>query len=121
MKILISVLAAGVLLAGCGTPGNTPMYQPVIDPNTVSNMGLYHHDLGECTQLAKSAGGPNAFSGLLGGLLVGAAYGGIAGDTGYGARLGGLTGMLAGGAGDISQERHITNNCMRGRGYKVLN
>jgi predicted lipid-binding transport protein (Tim44 family) len=123
MKATPVLLAAGfAFLAGCASP-NGPLYQPVIDPQSVTDYGKYHVDLGECNQLAQAsrASGPGMMEGLLGGLLVGAAFGAIADDTGLGARYGALSGFLAGTGEEVMTEKQVAFNCMRGRGYTVLN
>ncbi len=115
-----SVLA----LAACAAQ----TYQPVIDPKGV-DMGKYQEDLRECRALAEQvdASGDTAQNALIGagvGAAGGAALGAISGDAGIGAATGAVLGAFgAGGASGIEKnerQKHIIDNCLRGRGYKTL-
>ena len=108
------------MLAGCGA------HRPVIDPKTSAHPERYETDLSECQQLAEQA--PGAGSGAAGGAAIGAALGaGVAVASGHKASAGQAAGgaaVLGGakGAGSGAQERrHMVSNCMKGRGYAVLN
>ena len=103
-------------------------YEPVVDPKGV-NMAVYNADLVECRQLAEKVdvGGDAAKSSLIGGVggaALGAALGAITGSAGIGAAVGATTGV-AGGAGSAGlsgaeRQKTIINNCLKGRGYRVL-
>jgi len=125
------LLCAGLLAACAGT------YEPVIDQRASAPMpgrssGDYQQDLAECRQLGERANpaGDAAGQALLGaaiGAALGAATGGIVGGlsagTGaaVGAASGGIIGVASGGAGGVSDQRRIIDNCMRGRGWAVVN
>jgi outer membrane lipoprotein SlyB len=109
-----------LMLAGCGA------HRPVIDPKTSAHPERYETDLSECQQLAEQA--PSAGSGAAGGAAIGAVIGaGVAVASGHKASAGQAAGgaaVLGGakGAGSGAQERrHMVSNCMKGRGYAVLN
>ena len=117
---LVVLPSVVLMLAGCGA------HRPVIDPKTSAHPERYETDLSECQQLAEQA--PGAGSGAAGGAAIGAAIGaGVAVASGHKASAGQAAGgaaVLGGakGAGSGTQERrHMVSNCMKGRGYAVLN
>ena len=89
----------------------------------------YERDLAECRQyadqvdVARSAGG-GALLGAAGGAAVGAVVGAITGSPGTGAAVGGgaggTSGLVAGGASGANKKERVVRNCLRGRGYSVL-
>jgi hypothetical protein len=130
MKRLMAVAAsfgiAAVALAGC-----TATSQPIVDTKGV-DPAQYSIDDRECQQYASNANiAGDAAVGALGGAAGGAALGAITGalvpgvSAGGGAALGAATGGVLGlGGGAMSaveQRREIYRNCMRNRGYSVLN
>ncbi len=107
-----------VLLAGCAAHNS----KPVIDPAGV-DMAEYDADVAECEQIAtqvEQKAGEGAAEGALVGGLIGAIVGGS--DS---ALTGAGVGAVAGGAGssaDTQEERSkVVKNCLRNRGYKILN
>jgi outer membrane lipoprotein SlyB len=94
----------------------------VIDPAGV-DMERYQQDLAQCQQIAEQvrqkAGGSAA-----GGTVVGGAVGGIL-NGGEGAVKGAGVGMVLGGARGARATREekqlVIKNCLRERGYKILN
>ena len=124
MKRLSMVLVAALGLAGCAQS-----YQPVVDTKGVDS-ARYQQDLYECRQYAEqtSPAGDAAVGGVAGaagGAALGAIVGAFTGNAGQGAAIGAATGGavgVAGGAGKgINDQQTIINNCLRGRGYSVLN
>ena len=120
----VASLALIVVLAGCAQS-----YQPVVDTKGVDN-AKYQQDLLECRQYAEqvSPAGEAATTGLLGaaggaalGAIVGAFSGGAGTGAAIGAATGGAVGAGAGGVSGVSEQKRIINNCLRGRGYNVLN
>jgi hypothetical protein len=120
--IAIVALAAG--LAACAQS-----YQPVIDPKGV-DYGKYQQDLAECRQLAEQVnpyerGAIGTLLGAAGGAALGAVTGAAVGSPGTGAAIGagagGLTGAAVGGGTGVEQQKKIIDNCLRNRGYAVLN
>jgi outer membrane lipoprotein SlyB len=120
----VTSLALLVILAGCAQS-----YQPVVDTRGVDT-ARYQQDLFECRQYAErvSPVGQAATGGLLGaaggaalGAIVGAFSGGAGTGAAIGAATGGAVGAGAGGVTGVSEQQRIIDNCLRGRGYNVLN
>lgn len=119
--LLFSIL----ILSSCAS------YSPVVDTQSISNDAKYDRDVAECRELARSntdTGKSVAKQGLIGGAIgtgTGTLIGLIAGNTVKGLATGAVIGGVAGGVkGGYESEREyeaIFRNCMRGRGYNVLN
>jgi hypothetical protein len=134
MKSLLSMaVLAGMLMGvtGCATVGGSTgaTYTPVIDFKVSKHPENYNRDIVECRELAKSVEGPGmaGVKGALGGGAVGAAAGAaggaIAGVPGTGAAAGALLGIPAGAWAAYSadeKQKIALRQCMRGRGYWVL-
>jgi hypothetical protein len=124
----VSVLISSILLTACASQsGWTPTVDTYNDPNAYR----INQDMAECKQLASKASGGTASETAIGagtGALVGAAggalLGAIAGSPGTGAALGATVGGLGGGAykgvGAEDKYKSSYNNCMSGRGHKVI-
>lgn len=120
MRVLFTVLAA-TMIVGCASTnrGAGASYNPIVDrpgPN-------YSVDLAECqahaTQVlsAGEAAVNGAIAGAIFGALLGAAFHVGSRDTAWAGALGGATG---GAARAETDQRVVISNCMRGRGYSVL-
>lgn len=111
------VLASALLLAACsGASG------PIIDTKGV-DMSRYHQDLAECESYASQVStGQAVAKGSAGGAATGAAIGAI---TGGNAKRGAGIGAVTGGARSAQiadqEKATVVRNCLRGRGYRVLN
>jgi len=110
-------------LTGCATA-----YTPVIDTKGI-DMVKYQQDLSECRALsdqvdAAEDGATDALIGAGIGAAAGAALGAISGDAGIGAATGATLGAFGGGGAGtmnaLDRKKNIMNNCLSGRGYKVL-
>lgn len=85
----------------------------------------YEADLADCQGYADEVPvGKHAATAATAGAAVGAVVGVISGNStsaargaGYGAAYGGTMS----GAGAVHEKRHVLRECMRGRGYRVLN
>lgn len=106
--------------------------RPVVDPTTSVQGGVnYERDLVECQSLARQTSpGEQAVRSGAGGAALGAALGAIGGAltggnigfaAGMGAAAGAATGAAAGGVSGSAEQEQIVKNCMRNRGYSVLN
>ena len=76
----------------------------------------YQQDLSDCRAVAAE--------GAAGGAIIGGILGAIFGNSGTAGRMAGGGAVIgaAGKAGDAEQEKsQVVKNCMRGRGYRVLN
>jgi len=94
----------------------------VIDPAGV-DMGRYQQDLAQCEEISKQVRSKVAGS-AVGGAVVGGAVGAIVGNSstaGKGAGVGAVTGVARGASATRQEKQLVVKNCLRNRGYKVLN
>lgn len=96
----------------------------IIDKKGV-NMTRYEADLAECREYSSEVQtGQKAAKGAASGAVVGGAIGAITGGSSRAAEGAGV-GAVTGGARGISDgerdEIQVVKNCLRGRGYRVLN
>jgi hypothetical protein len=121
---LFGAALAATVLAACAN------HTPVID-HRMSNKSTaeYERDLADCQSYADERGfAQDTAVGTLGGAALGAALGAatgaVFGSPGSGAALGAAVGGIGGGAGAggnaAMEQKRIINNCMRNRGYSVL-
>lgn len=113
------VLIGASALAGCASTDRV-----IVDPQGI-DQAKYQQDLAECRQVADQVGtGRDAAEGAVGGAVIGGLLGAIFGNS-RSAAVGAGAGAVVGGAGkagDAQQEKEkVLKNCMRGRGYRVLN
>lgn len=120
---LSSCAVIALTLAGCAST-----YTPVVDPQQ-TDMTRYQKDLAECRTLAEQipAAENAATDAVIGGgvgAALGAALGAISGNpaTGAatGAAIGGFGGGGAGALNSMDRQKKIINNCLTGRGYRIL-
>ena len=107
-----------LLLGGCSAKSS----KPVIDPAGV-DMAQYDIDVGECEQIAQQVeqkAGEGAAEGAVVGGLIGAIVGGS--DSALvGAGVGAVGGGASGSADTQREKSTVVKNCLRNRGYKILN
>ena len=121
VKYLIGSLlvASLVVTAGCGARRGGV----VIDPEGV-DMTQYRYDLAECQEISKQVDG-KAGGSAVGGAAVGGAVGGIIGDSSQaaakGAGAGAVLGLARGARATRHERQKVVKNCLRNRGYAVLN
>lgn len=127
MKKVFCVLSITLFFSACAS------YNPVVDPRSISpeKEDRYYRDRAECRALAKENSGDwksVAKDTVVGGAVgagTGSLIGVIAGNTVKGLALGSVIGGVAGGAKGVYDSEKgfetIYKNCMRGRGYNVLN
>jgi outer membrane lipoprotein SlyB len=118
---LMPALALAFAVAGCAS-------EPMIDTKGV-NQAQYQTDLEDCrayadqVSVAGSAAG-GAVIGAAAGSAIGAAMGAITGVPGTGAAIGaaggGTSGLFGGTARGAAKQDQVVRNCLRGRGYRVL-
>jgi hypothetical protein len=118
--LLLATLILATLLAACTTTDEI-----IIDPKGV-DMARYRADLAECESYAEQVRtGEKAARGAASGAVVGGAIGAIAGDSSEAAARGAGVGAVSGGARGLAEgERakvRVVKQCLRGRGYRVLN
>lgn len=119
MKYPTVALLALFALTACTTTDEI-----IIDQKGV-NTAAYQQDLAECKTYADSVKtGEKTAVGAASGAVVGGLIGAITGGS-SGAAKGAGVGAVGGGARGVSQgaetEVQVVKNCLRGRGYRVLN
>ena len=112
LSITISVFA----INGCAKHA-----QIIIDPKGV-DMSRYQRDLAECTHISQQVQSQVAEE-MISGAVIGAIAGEIIGGnrTVESAQLGALSGGVHGGRKTERERINVVKNCLRGRGYQVLN
>lgn len=123
VRLASTVFLAVVFLAGCAAR------EPVVDLHGKDG-GKYQRDLAECRSLAQngnalaSTGADAVVGGILGavtGVIIGAAVGDPASGAIIGTAAGGSAGILHGGYQAYAGADRTLAQCLRGRGYNVLN
>lgn len=111
------MLIVPALFFGCAN------YRPVVDTVGV-DMRRYEADLRDCQNYAQQVNpAEHAAVGAVGGVILGAVLGAMLGNrhsAGQVAGAYGVIGAAGGGAEGAAAQRNIINNCMMGRGYRVL-
>jgi outer membrane lipoprotein SlyB len=108
-----------LLLTGCYT------HNPVIDyQSSGKSSSEFGKDMAECKQIANEQ--PSAGTGAVGGAVAGALAGLIVGkafngNTSQLAKFGAVTGGASGAVSGAASQDNIYKNCLRYRGYSVLN
>lgn len=112
----IAICIAAAVLSGCAAhPG------PIVDMKGVSQAD-YERDLAECERYAAQINpAAGVARGAAAGAAVGAAAGAVVGNPGRGAGLGAVSGGAESARLNDRERRRVVKNCMRGRGYRVLN
>lgn len=126
-KSIIAICAT--LVAGCAAP-QPQGHRTLVDTYAPGfSYEQYRTDMDQCNSFAAQRPvGESAANGAVGGLVVGALFGALVGsayhDTGYGAAygaaLGTTSGAVHGAASGVEAQKSIVRECMRGRGYRVL-
>ena len=125
---LTSLSLSTLLLTACASQTG---WQPTVDTFNDPNAYRLNQDMAECQELAKHASGGTVKETLVGaggggrmGAAAGAVGGAIAGNAGTGAAIGAAIGGLGGAAkqGLTAEDKykHAYNNCMSGRGHRVI-
>ena len=118
---ILSVIAFCLLLTACAS-------KPIIDTKGV-DLVLYQEDLQDCAEIAEQVDTKSQVAKSAGaGAAVGAAFGvvtsvitGDASAIGYSAAYGGVGGGSAGAFEADDEKAMVIKNCLRNRGYSVLN
>lgn len=116
---LALLFGALLLISGCASTKRV-----VVDDKGI-DQAAYQQDLAECEAIADQVStGRDAAGGAVGGAVIGGALGAIFGNSSTAGRMAG-GGAVVGGAsraGSAEQEKgQVLRNCLRGRGYRVLN
>ena len=123
MRVVL-ILTLGLWLTGCAS--NRPFVdEPIIDRKGV-DMSRYYADKEECEAYADEVRtGEKVARGAVGGAVVGGAIGAIVNrgpdSTARGAGVGAVTGGVRGAQEGVRETERVVKQCLRGRGYRVLN
>ena len=116
MKYSLVLVVATALLAACTTTDEI-----IIDKKGV-DMARYDQDLAECREYSNEVQtGKKVAKGAASGAVVVGLIGAIAGDAGKAAGVGAVGGGARGANEGSRDEVQVVKNCLRGRGYKILN
>ncbi|MDB2434394.1 glycine zipper family protein [Luminiphilus sp.] len=123
MKLLLGLAFSLVLTACAG--GRSLVDAPIIDRKGV-DMNQYFADKAECEVYATEVNtGEKVTRGVIGGAVVGGAIGAIvnrgSNSAERGAGVGAVTGGVRGTQEGIQEQERVVKQCLRGRGYRVLN
>jgi outer membrane lipoprotein SlyB len=117
----VSVLVMAMLLTSCTSVSRK---SPIIDMQGV-DIAAYQQDLAECESYADQV---NRTEPAVTGAATGAAVGGVLGaavgnsrTAQRGAGAGAVSGGLRGARQALAEQDRVLRNCLRGRGYRVLN
>jgi len=117
MKLIYSLFII-LAVSGCASK------KVIIDKEGV-DMSKYEQDLEACKQYAEEVEtGSEVAKGAVGGAVIGGAVGAIIGgrrSAGTLAGVGAVTGSARGGSSASREKSQVIKNCLRGRGYRVLN
>ncbi|MCH1554523.1 MAG: glycine zipper family protein [Luminiphilus sp.] len=123
MRVIL-ILTLGLWLTGCAS--NRPFVdEPIIDRKGV-DMSRYYTDKEECEAYADEVRtGEKVARGAVGGAVVGGAIGAIVNrgpdSAERGAGVGAVTGGVRGAQEGVRETERVVKQCLRGRGYRVLN
>jgi outer membrane lipoprotein SlyB len=116
MKYPVAVIALLALTTGCTTTDEI-----IIDKKGV-DMARYEQDLAECREYSREVQtGKKVAKGAASGAVVGGLIGAITGDAGKAAGVGAVGGGARGASEGSQDEVQVVKNCLRGRGYRILN
>lgn len=114
----IGMLVTLMLLAGCSS-------QRIIIDQQGTDMSMYDRDLAECNTYAEQVPtGTEVARGAVGGAVIGGVVGAIVDNSRTAGRLAGagsVTGAVRGSNNAKNEKDRVVKNCLRNRGYKVLN
>ena len=112
------------LLSACASNSAQNSGGIIVDTKNI-NMSAYYQDLHECRNYAAQVNvGSQVVEKTITGAVIGGAIGAITGDSDAAKRAAGVGGLLGAvkGSGQAQREKQrVVRNCLRGRGYRVLN
>lgn len=122
---LALLILTGLIMAGCANTHRGYGYSGIIIDEQGVDMAAFHRDLAECEKYAAAV---EKGERVVGRAAEGAVVGGVIGaifDGGDGAAKGAGTGaVLSGVKGARSAEwekKRVVRNCLKHRGYRILN
>ena len=117
-RYLVAIGMLGITLAaGCAAHSS----KPVIDPQGV-DMEQYEADVAACEEIATQVD-QKAGEGAARGAVVGGLIGAVVGNNSVGtsAGVGAVAGGASGAARTDKEKSQVVKNCLRNRGYQILN
>jgi hypothetical protein len=124
LRLVINVIMIASLATACAGRHRTPGGQVIVDMKGVDRE-QYQKDFDECSAYTSQVDGQGkVVGGAAGAAVVGGAVGAIFGGPDGAARGAGAGAVVGGakGVGATASERHaVVSNCLRNRGYAVLN
>jgi len=115
MRLSLMILPI-IVLSGCAAHPD-----PIVDSRGV-DMARYERDLADCRTYGDQIHIEQGVAkGAAAGAAVGAATGAISGDAASGAGYGAIYGAADSARLNDREKQRVVKNCMRGRGYRVLN
>ncbi|MFT5141126.1 MAG: outer membrane lipoprotein SlyB [Rhodothermales bacterium] len=118
MKTIIVSIGLLATIVACTTTNEIIIDQKGVD------MSRYEDDLDDCEGYAEQVAiGKKAAKGSASGAVTGGAIGAVSkrSDAGEGAAIGAITGGVKGLNEGEHMQLRVVKNCLRGRGYKILN
>ncbi|MEE4146468.1 MAG: glycine zipper family protein [Halieaceae bacterium] len=116
MKHYMTLVAVAAVLSACTTTDEI-----IIDKKGV-DIARYEQDLAECRAYSEEVRtGEKVVKGAASGAVVGGLIGAITGDAGKAAGVGAVGGGARGASEGTQDEVRVVKQCLRGRGYRVLN
>jgi outer membrane lipoprotein SlyB len=119
------MLLAFLLVSACASTYRGYGYSGVIIDEKGVDMSQFHSDLGECEQYASVVPkGERTATGAAEGAVIGGAVGAIFNGSkgaGRGAATGAIAGGVKGANSSEKEKKQVVKNCLRYRGYRVLN
>ncbi len=123
-QLTLRGVVVGAILTLAGGCASNPFGEPIVDMQGVDPV-MYQTDLAECRSYADEvAVATRAGAGAVTGAVVGGLIGAAVGDSDSAQRSAGAGAVVGGAEGGIHgvQERSVVvRNCLRNRGYSVLN
>jgi len=114
LTVYVPALTAAVFLSACAS-------KPIVDTYGL-DIAQYEKDLTDCEHIAEQvATGEITAKSAAFGAGVGAAYGVIGGGIGNATAAGAVSGGAGGLLKSDNEKARVTKNCLRYRGYAVLN
>ncbi|MBQ0720743.1 MAG: glycine zipper family protein [Gammaproteobacteria bacterium] len=117
-------MGASFLLGACAGNSQQASGGVIIDTKGV-NMSAYYQDLHECRNYASQVNTGAQIAGkTITGAVIGGAVGAITGNSDTAKRaagVGGLLGAVKGSSQAGREKQRVIRNCLKGRGYRVLN
>ena len=123
MRVFL-VLMMSAWMTGCAS-NRTLVDEPIIDRKDV-DMSRYYTDKSECEVYADEVRtGEKVVRGAVGGAVIGSAIGAIVNrgrdSAERGAGVGAVSGGVKGAQEGVRETERVVKQCLRGRGYRVLN